>query len=449
MANTILRQVKLGTPKEIVGGACPNCDLTVQSLSRLDNLTLHDGEDGSFCTTDGAFKKAVQLLKEDSLSNSFKIDLKGNSSVFSIDDLYVLFEALSKYNLNSNMAGNITVQKTYKEFVDALQARFPELNIIVLIGFIVKFKDPEVLRVLLANGVGSDGSILEKQLAAVTDIKTWFQNNSSIVSFNELSKTGVTNLERNAFSGCINLKEIDFSNIIFMGGHGINNVFKFLYLPKATTVQSFEQSILQFAIIPSDLYDSYKFLDCDMKIIDVGKRTPDSVDAVLWNRRYTMGSVILRWNNCPPLKADNHGLGKQITYLFVLPNKLELFKTDSLWSSVSDKTFAIGGEEWQSAMRSLAEQYAPTYNPDFDIENADYSRAYIDYDIFGVDKSKVPYILFDDPEVERILLANATHADENTITKEEIQTWCISRGIDPTNYMDGTITYSELPSDIK
>ena len=66
----------------------------------------------------------------------------------------------------------------------------------------IEFEDPEVLSVLLANGVGSDGGITEEQAAAVTTISTWFQNNAVIDTFNELRYfTGLTYISTKNDSG--------------------------------------------------------------------------------------------------------------------------------------------------------------------------------------------------------------------------------------------------------
>lgn len=105
---------------------------------------------------------------------------------------------------------------------DFLFEKFPALVLTAdkFVNFI-EFQDPEVLRVLLANGVGADGGITEEQAAAVTDIKTWFQNNSNIETFNELEKfTGITYVSpkndsgygSSAFRMCTSLREITIPN---------------------------------------------------------------------------------------------------------------------------------------------------------------------------------------------------------------------------------------------
>lgn len=100
---------------------------------------------------------------------------------------------------------------------DFIVSKFPYLNLTAdkFVDFI-KFADPEVLRVLLANGVDTDGDggITEEEAAAVTSINTWFKNNTTIETFDEFEKfTGVTAIAGSAFANCDNLLSININNI--------------------------------------------------------------------------------------------------------------------------------------------------------------------------------------------------------------------------------------------
>ncbi len=98
---------------------------------------------------------------------------------------------------------------------DAFKISFPNLifNADKFVNFI-EFQDPEVLRVLLANGVGADGGITEEQAAAVTSIGSWFYNNTAIKWFDEFQKfTGITTVGAyewagRGFNGCTSLEKI-------------------------------------------------------------------------------------------------------------------------------------------------------------------------------------------------------------------------------------------------
>ena len=81
----------------------------------------------------------------------------------------------------------------------------------------IRFADPAVEAVLMANGVSSDGvGITKEDAAAVTSIGTWFKGNTAITSFDEFEYfTGVTFLGTStnqtsggAFNGCTSLVSI-------------------------------------------------------------------------------------------------------------------------------------------------------------------------------------------------------------------------------------------------
>lgn len=80
----------------------------------------------------------------------------------------------------------------------------------------IEFADPEVLRVLIANGVSSDGvGITLADAEKVTTIGTWFKDNTEISSFEELEQfTGVSIVDTDAFSGCSSLLSLTFPNNI-------------------------------------------------------------------------------------------------------------------------------------------------------------------------------------------------------------------------------------------
>ena len=77
----------------------------------------------------------------------------------------------------------------------------------------IRFADEEVLRILMANGVSSDGvGITKEDAARVTSMPyAWFRENSKIVSFNEFAYfTAVKAIPQTAFRNCTALEEITF-----------------------------------------------------------------------------------------------------------------------------------------------------------------------------------------------------------------------------------------------
>lgn len=90
----------------------------------------------------------------------------------------------------------------------------------------IQFEDAEVERVLMANGVSSDGiGITKEDAASVTSISTWFKGNTAMTSFNELKYfINVKALSTSyAFSGCTNLQRVNLENIESMNSQVFNN----------------------------------------------------------------------------------------------------------------------------------------------------------------------------------------------------------------------------------
>lgn len=110
-----------------------------------------------------------------------------------------------------------TTDNIYEDDHAYIKGAFPNLEM-EYNDLYIRFADDEVFRVLSANGVGDGIGITEEMAEAVTDIHTWFRNNTDIESFNELGRfDGVIILSSNAFSHCSNLKSIDLSNIARIG----------------------------------------------------------------------------------------------------------------------------------------------------------------------------------------------------------------------------------------
>lgn len=112
------------------------------------------------------------------------------------------------------LSGVITINGyAYEDSVNALREAFPNLTINVT-SYYIRFEDPEVLRVLLAKGVGDGNGITEAQALACTSIGSWFENNTTITQFNELVRfKNITSFSDSAFKGCINLESIDLANV--------------------------------------------------------------------------------------------------------------------------------------------------------------------------------------------------------------------------------------------
>ena len=115
----------------------------------------------------------------------------------------------------------------YQEDIDNILSKLPNL----LLSYnpdnlYISFKDEEVLRVLLANGVGDGIGITTESVEKVTDIKSWFKQNTAITSFDELEKfTGLSYLapitnSNNGFYNCTSLVSVKLPNTITSLGYG-------------------------------------------------------------------------------------------------------------------------------------------------------------------------------------------------------------------------------------
>lgn len=123
-----------------------------------------------------------------------------------------------------SLSGRIVINGyAYEDSVGVLREAFPSLEIVVS-GYYLRFEDAEFLRVLLSKGIGDGIGITREQAEAVTSISTYFQNNTKLVSANDLAKlSGVTKLVLRAFSDCTALEEVDLVNIAELGDNIFTN----------------------------------------------------------------------------------------------------------------------------------------------------------------------------------------------------------------------------------
>lgn len=115
----------------------------------------------------------------------------------------------------SEFEGSIVSDAAYEDAVTYLRTKFPKLTIQVIDNnYYIRFKDPEVLNVLIANGIGDSVGITTAQ-AKNTNIGTMFESNTSITSFDEFPAFQQT-LQNSAFFGCTNLQSIDLSQATYI-----------------------------------------------------------------------------------------------------------------------------------------------------------------------------------------------------------------------------------------
>lgn len=220
----------------------------LKELYNLDNSALRDirviGFDEQATSED--FDMFANLAND--------IDKDGNPHIYNgidsegspVDDSKPIIEG------TLTIAGNI-----YDDTYESIKGAFPNLNMNYH-DIYVRFKDPEVLRVLMAeSGLGDGVGLTVNEAKSITDIYFWFERNTTITSFNELSKLPVTLLRGNSFQECTSLESIGLSNIEQIGQASFLNCTSLsgdYYLPKLvmlgyatfryTNIRSFDAPIL-------------------------------------------------------------------------------------------------------------------------------------------------------------------------------------------------------------
>lgn len=277
----------------------------------------------------------------------------------------------------------------YQDTIDTIQRRLPNLKVLTDKPFHIRFKDAEVLRVLLENGVGDGTGITKVQLENLTSIGTWF-NNTLVSDLSFLNNTNVKKFESNA----LNCRATRFVNsVVTSFGKNVipysNQYTKIICLYKATSVDitgDYGQNYLLFAGCPNVSGFNVRWRYA-LEIIDCGKnyKSMGSTDYNATNMTKNATKWIMRSESMVSPCTVNLVYISLNTY-FVPESIIEHYKDDTYWSKAKN-LYSIGSPEWQSAMRTLAEQYAAEYAgwSAEQMATADYSDPYIDYRIFGVE----------------------------------------------------------------
>lgn len=124
----------------------------------------------------------------------------------------------------------------YEDDVNILKEAYGNALVMNFGGYYIRFYDPAVLTVLLANGVGDGIGVTYDDVSKVDDIKTWFAKNTAITSFNELQKFSSlaqigsfsnTSNYRDGFNSCENLVSIVLpNNVETIGHYAFGNCYK-------------------------------------------------------------------------------------------------------------------------------------------------------------------------------------------------------------------------------
>lgn len=193
-------------------------------------------------------------------------------------------------------------------------------------GIYIHFEDPEVLRVLLANGVGDGTGITTEAAEKVTDIGTWFKGNTTIETFDEFEKfSGVKEIVNGSFQNCSALESITLPEgltKINQTSFGNNTVLKHIGLPESLTYiansSGIDQSVMEFEDInlPNLTYlGAYAFKNTKVKkVTNLGNITEISGGAPFYNcpelEEVNLPDSVVTvrgFGNCAKLKKINLG----------------------------------------------------------------------------------------------------------------------------------------------
>lgn len=130
----------------------------------------------------------------------------------------------------------------------------------------VKFEDPEVEAILLANIPHAGEHLTLEEIAACTSVNLWFNGKKNITIFKELALfTNMVSINGQAFRSCTALKEIwipqNVKNIYAYAFLGCSALKKFVSLPTTPPVLAADVlpgSTLSYIYVPDESVDAYK-----------------------------------------------------------------------------------------------------------------------------------------------------------------------------------------------
>jgi hypothetical protein len=244
----------------------------------------------------------------------------------------------------------------YQEDIDAILLKLPNL----LLKYdpsklYISFVDPEVLRVLLANGVGDGTGITTDAAEKVTNISTWFKGNTAIKNFDELNRfTGVTTLKDSSFMGCTSLKTISLYNIVTCERYALKNCTSLtieVNMPNLTgTLYSvFNGSGItkvvnlgQVTKIEGYNNENNAFARCPNLTEVILPDTLETIGAYAFYSCTALQSVIIEAVVPPSLHATAFDNTNSTFVIYVPDASVEAYRGASGWSAYADRIKGIG-----------------------------------------------------------------------------------------------------------
>lgn len=208
--------------------------------------------------------------------------------------------------------------------------------------------DPEVFRILMANGVSSDGVGISKADALkVTSISNWFIDNTIIKDFRELVYfTNLKNLATDAFSGCSALEYVDLINIVtFSGRRHFRKCSKLrgdIALPNATTIPEgcFYATAIERIEAQSATSLGYQaFQDCKSLKVAVFGEGLLSIGYNVFDTCSSLESVVIMASTPPSVYSNS--FNKTTCTIYVPDESVDAYKGASGWSSYASRIKGI------------------------------------------------------------------------------------------------------------
>lgn len=190
------------------------------------------------------------------------------------------------------------------------------------VGNYIQFEDAEVERVLMSNGVSSDGvGITMEDAAKVTTIGTWFKGNTSIVSFEELNYfVNVTELTLQNFNNCTSLQIVGLDNIKRLGG----SLFYGTQLRQINAPSA--------EVVGGSMCSSVSTLE----EISFGANLTSIADYAI-RINANLKRVVVRAATPPTLGSGNFTNSPNLIAIYVPDASLEAYKTATNWNQYADR----------------------------------------------------------------------------------------------------------------
>lgn len=427
-----LTTLNMGTPPkiELIGGN-PNLNtLTVQSMANCTELTLADplGDNGAF------FNALTLLLQQISDKGSATVfaDITSNMNYANGDGMAKCKQFIEIMNdLNLDLKGSLTIPYSSQAVVDAINGKYA--NFLRALEIVNLFMDDAVNTALYNyfNRVPSGADMGTEWL------KDWTFNNQDIVTLEDLSSVApdIKHIGDTAFFNCQNLKSFDFSNITKIGKLAlsrtkIESAILLDVIQLADSVFDVRSVTIGGVSYAGASTSTIKRLILSEKLLALGynimslqtepssisrvahcfiiKEGGNTVKTIHYNHFYRTNPILCDISSSFKLGNNGSTTNWNMTYVNLgiwitrcSTSEGDVTKTSSYYTPKNFYVYRkyrdghtwffgrnkcmefIGSKQWCDDMRTLAQTYAPMYNPSLDLNNIDYRYKYVDYLIFG------------------------------------------------------------------